>query len=276
MCWPSSAPSRCRGRPGAGGPAGRAHPTGGLAAQQRRPGRQGRRWHGWSRLPPATAGAPDGWERWLLVRRWRSWYRWVTLAMLAYAFLVVTAVTEHARHPPPLGAHPVDLQRDPAPVRGPGRPACRRPWAPVALVVVATPAPGPRPGLPLPTASQQTMKTMKTTISGWSTNPSTTPWVRSPVPYRDNLPYQHPLRERLGRIAPGLAGRATGREQRRAAGCFTSLAGMAKIASLRTGRPGCHGSGAIRVGRATGRAGAMLAAVLPSKQRDDRAEDGGE
>jgi hypothetical protein len=222
------------------------------------------------RRPPP---APDGWERWLLVRRWRSWYRWVTLAMLAYAFLVVTAVTEHARHPPPLGAHPVDLQRDPAPVRGPGRPACRRPWAPVALVVVATPAPGPRPGLPLPTASQQTMKT---TISGWSTNPSTTPWVRSPVPYRDNLPYQHPLRERLGRIAPGLAGRATGREQRRAAGCFTSLAGMAKIASLRTGRPGCHGSGAIRVGRATGRAGAMLAAVLPSKQRDDRAEDGGE
>jgi hypothetical protein len=41
------------------------------------------------------------------VRRWRSWYRWVTLAMLAYAFLVVTAVTEHARHPPPLGLIPL-------------------------------------------------------------------------------------------------------------------------------------------------------------------------
>jgi SRSO17 transposase len=104
----------------------------------------------WSRLPLATAGAPKGWARWLLVRRsltigelayyvctgpaglpliglvrvagarwrveeafqagkqlcgldqhqvrrWRSWYRWVTLAMLAYAFLVVAAVTEHAR-----------------------------------------------------------------------------------------------------------------------------------------------------------------------------------
>jgi SRSO17 transposase len=37
------------------------------------------------------------------VRRWRSWYRWVTLAMLAHAFLVVAAVTEHARHPPPPG-----------------------------------------------------------------------------------------------------------------------------------------------------------------------------
>jgi SRSO17 transposase len=34
------------------------------------------------------------------VRRWRSWYRWTTLAMVAHAFLVVAAVTEHARHPP--------------------------------------------------------------------------------------------------------------------------------------------------------------------------------
>ena len=41
------------------------------------------------------------------VRCWRSWYRWVTLAMLAYAFLVVAAVTEHARHPPPLGLIPL-------------------------------------------------------------------------------------------------------------------------------------------------------------------------
>jgi hypothetical protein len=38
------------------------------------------------------------------VRRWRSWYRWVTLAMLAYAFLVVAAVTEHAQRPAPPGA----------------------------------------------------------------------------------------------------------------------------------------------------------------------------
>jgi len=41
------------------------------------------------------------------VRRWCSWYRWVTLAMLAYAFLVVAAVTEHTRHPPPLGLIPL-------------------------------------------------------------------------------------------------------------------------------------------------------------------------
>ena len=37
------------------------------------------------------------------VRRWRSWYRWVTLAMLAYAFLVVTARTERACRPAPPG-----------------------------------------------------------------------------------------------------------------------------------------------------------------------------
>jgi hypothetical protein len=37
------------------------------------------------------------------VRRWRSWYRWTTLAMLAHAFLVVAAATHHTRHPPPSG-----------------------------------------------------------------------------------------------------------------------------------------------------------------------------
>jgi SRSO17 transposase len=35
------------------------------------------------------------------VRRWTSWYRWVTLAMLAHAFLVVVTLAEHTRHPPP-------------------------------------------------------------------------------------------------------------------------------------------------------------------------------
>jgi hypothetical protein len=37
------------------------------------------------------------------VRCWHSWYRWVTLAMLAYAFLAVVARTERAQHPPPPG-----------------------------------------------------------------------------------------------------------------------------------------------------------------------------
>jgi SRSO17 transposase len=34
------------------------------------------------------------------VRRWDSWYRWTTLAMLALAFLSVTAAAEHASPPP--------------------------------------------------------------------------------------------------------------------------------------------------------------------------------
>jgi SRSO17 transposase len=124
------------------------------------PGAKGRRWYAWSRLALTPADAPNGWGRWLLlrrslttgelayyvcagpaglplvalvrvagtrwrveeafqaskglcgldehqVRRWRSWYRWVTLAMLAYAFLVVAAATQHTRHPPPLGLIPL-------------------------------------------------------------------------------------------------------------------------------------------------------------------------
>jgi hypothetical protein len=40
------------------------------------------------------------------VRRWISWYRWVTLAMLAAAFLTITAAG-HASHPPPGGQVPL-------------------------------------------------------------------------------------------------------------------------------------------------------------------------
>ena len=41
------------------------------------------------------------------VRRWVSWYRWTTLAILALAFLTVTAATEHARSPAPAGQIPL-------------------------------------------------------------------------------------------------------------------------------------------------------------------------
>jgi SRSO17 transposase len=41
------------------------------------------------------------------VRRWHSWYRWVTLAMLAHAFLVVAAALERIRRPPPSGLIPL-------------------------------------------------------------------------------------------------------------------------------------------------------------------------
>ena len=35
------------------------------------------------------------------VRRWRSWYRWATLSMLAHAFLMVAALAERTHHPAP-------------------------------------------------------------------------------------------------------------------------------------------------------------------------------
>jgi SRSO17 transposase len=38
------------------------------------------------------------------VRRWDSWYRWTTLAMLALAFLTIAAATEHTTPPPELAA----------------------------------------------------------------------------------------------------------------------------------------------------------------------------
>ena len=49
------------------------------------------------------------------VRRWHSWHRWVTLAMLAAAFLTITAAAEHTRQPPPR-PDPAHQKRDrPAP-----------------------------------------------------------------------------------------------------------------------------------------------------------------
>ena len=41
------------------------------------------------------------------VRRWGSWYRWATLAMLALAFLTITAAAERARHQNPDGQIPL-------------------------------------------------------------------------------------------------------------------------------------------------------------------------
>jgi SRSO17 transposase len=41
------------------------------------------------------------------VRRWASWYRWTTLAMLATAFLTIAAATERKDSPPPAGLIPL-------------------------------------------------------------------------------------------------------------------------------------------------------------------------
>ena len=50
------------------------------------------------------------------VRRYSSWSRWVTLAMLAHAFLAVVRANEHDRHPSPRRADTAHLQRDPTTV----------------------------------------------------------------------------------------------------------------------------------------------------------------
>ncbi len=41
------------------------------------------------------------------VRRWNSWHRWVTLAMLAHAFLAVTAAAERRDRPATDGLIPL-------------------------------------------------------------------------------------------------------------------------------------------------------------------------
>ena len=77
--------------------------------------------------------------------------------MLAHAFLVVTAVTEHAHHPPPSGLIGLtcnEIQHLFAalvavPLADPDT---------AALVAVATTTASPRPELPLPTTGQPTMK----------------------------------------------------------------------------------------------------------------------
>ena len=43
------------------------------------------------------------------VRQWKSWHRWVTLAMLAHAFLTVMTAAERAAKPAPVGLIPITV-----------------------------------------------------------------------------------------------------------------------------------------------------------------------
>jgi hypothetical protein len=56
------------------------------------------------------------------VRRWTSWYRWATLAMLASAFLTIAAATERARGPDPAGHIPLTRKEIAPPLRQPDHP----------------------------------------------------------------------------------------------------------------------------------------------------------
>ena len=136
------------------------------------------RWPPWSRSPAAagpwrrTSRPARAWPGWTSTRSaaGTSWYRWTTLAMLAAAFLTITAAAEHARHPAPDGQIPLtrnEIARLLATLII--QPSTRH-LAPAPLVRLATPPPAPRPNQPLPAASPATMKI---TISGWSTS---RPW----------------------------------------------------------------------------------------------------
>jgi hypothetical protein len=90
--------------------------------------------HGWDRLQPgiqSTPGAVDALvavagQRWRVeesfqtskgltgphqhqVRRWTSWHRWTTLAVLAHAFLTATATVERESQPTPHGLIPLTV-----------------------------------------------------------------------------------------------------------------------------------------------------------------------
>ena len=88
------------------------------------------------------------------VRRWRSWYRWTTLAMLAHAFLVVAALADRTRHPVPAGLISLTCNEIQHLFRGPDRAAGHRHGPPVALVGLAASTSSSRPQLPLPAASR--------------------------------------------------------------------------------------------------------------------------
>ena len=93
------------------------------------------------------------------VRRWTSWHRWVTLAMLAHAFLTVITAEERAARPAPDGLIPItvnELRRlfDALLLRPNHTPQRLQ-----SMVTLAPTTPSPSPRLPLPPTRRITMIT---------------------------------------------------------------------------------------------------------------------
>ena len=122
------------------------------------------------------------------VRRWNSWHRWTTLAMLAHAFLTVLAVVMNDANPPTTragliaitSARPDDFRR-PRPTRHDHRSASP------GLVPMATTTPAPRPTSPLPTTRRQHHRSPQTRSTGSRAASarqmaSCSPCVRSSMP----------------------------------------------------------------------------------------------
>ena len=88
------------------------------------------------------------------VRRWTSWHRWTTLAMLAHAFLAVATATERDSPPHPDGLITLTVNEfrrlfDALLLDHPPHH-----HHPAGLVTMATKTPIPSPPIPLPTTPE--------------------------------------------------------------------------------------------------------------------------
>ena len=93
------------------------------------------------------------------VRRWTSWHRWVTLAMLAHAFLTVITAEERAARPAPDGLIPITVNELRTTLRRPAAAAEPHPATTPTMVTLAPTTPSPSPRLPLPPTRRITMIT---------------------------------------------------------------------------------------------------------------------
>jgi len=116
------------------------------------------------------------------VRRWTSWYRWVTLAMLAAAFLTITAAAEHASDPPPGGQIPLTRNE----IRRLLTALITQPAQTPAIRCAGPHGAGTTSTAPEPATTSGKPSNMKITNSGWSTN--STPIISLRLPGRTLAP----------------------------------------------------------------------------------------
>ena len=93
------------------------------------------------------------------VRQWKSWHRWVTLAMLAHAFLTVITAAERAATPTPAGLIPITVNELRTTLRRPAAATEPQPGTTPPMVDLAPTTPSQSPRLPLPTTRRITMIT---------------------------------------------------------------------------------------------------------------------
>jgi hypothetical protein len=100
------------------------------------------------------------------VRRWTSWHRWTTLAMLAHAFLAVACAAERDTTPNPGWPDRVDRQRVPPTLRRPTTGHQPHHHQPADLVTMAKTTPIPSTAFALPTTPESMIPIYGCSISG--------------------------------------------------------------------------------------------------------------